>query len=272
MSGPAGTTKVCRICGLDLPLCAFPIRRGVGRNPRPHSYCRECRRKAAAKHYREHGEALKCRRRERQKLAPGKEAATRRLWRRANKEKAAAQHRRWYIKNRGRRSEWARAYRSKNRRALQSWNNRYCSERCRRDPAYLLSKRLRARLRRVLVGRVKHASVTRDLGCSFAALVAYFEGQFLPGMTWENYGRGAGCWGVDHIVPLLASRLVRIQDPLVQRKLCHYTNLRPLWNKDNLARNNGGALLAELSALGYLNSDGSVRFPCDAQQKEKETA
>ncbi len=49
-------------------------------------------------------------------------------------------------------------------------------------------------------------------------------------MSWDKYGQ----WEVDHIVPLSAAKSL---DELV--RLCHFTNLQPLWKRENLAK--GGA-------------------------------
>jgi len=83
-----------------------------------------------------------------------------------------------------------------------------------------------------LRGGVKKASCTMALiGCSLPELRAHLEALFLPGMTWEKYGfRG---WHVDHIRPCASFDLT---DPAQQRACFHYTNLQPLWAKDNLAK------------------------------------
>jgi hypothetical protein len=46
-------------------------------------------------------------------------------------------------------------------------------------------------------------------------------------MTWENYGKYG--WHVDHKIPLFAGK----GDKEEIIKLCHYTNLQPLWHDDN---------------------------------------
>jgi hypothetical protein len=50
-------------------------------------------------------------------------------------------------------------------------------------------------------------------------------------MTWENWSPTG--WHVDHIIPLSSGKT---ESELL--KLNHYTNLKPLWAKDNLAKSN----------------------------------
>jgi len=49
-----------------------------------------------------------------------------------------------------------------------------------------------------------------------------FIAQFLPGTSWKNYGE----WYIDHIFPLVKFDLI---DRNKFVKVCHPTNLQPLW-------------------------------------------
>jgi len=51
-------------------------------------------------------------------------------------------------------------------------------------------------------------------------------------MNWDNYGVYG--WHVDHIKPCF---LFNMNDIDEQKKCFHYTNLQPLWAKDNLVKN-----------------------------------
>jgi hypothetical protein len=63
-------------------------------------------------------------------------------------------------------------------------------------------------------------------GCSFPKLKDHLERQFKRGMTWSNHGK----WHIDHIIPCAAFDLT---DPEQQKQCFHYTNLQPLWAKEN---------------------------------------
>lgn len=53
-------------------------------------------------------------------------------------------------------------------------------------------------------------------------------------MTWDNHGNGKDKWNYDHIIPI---SLFDVKDKRHQRALLHYTNLQPLWHRDNVIKN-----------------------------------
>jgi hypothetical protein len=71
------------------------------------------------------------------------------------------------------------------------------------------------------------------LGCNYSILKQHLEKQFKPGMSWSNYGNKNQGWHVDHIKPCASFDLIKEEE---QRKCFHYTNLQPLWAKDNLKK------------------------------------
>jgi hypothetical protein len=73
-------------------------------------------------------------------------------------------------------------------------------------------------------GYTKKSKTYNILGNDWSTVKKYFELLFQPGMSWNNYGE----WEIDHIIPL--SKAENEYDVI---KLCHYTNLQPLWKLDN---------------------------------------
>ena len=71
---------------------------------------------------------------------------------------------------------------------------------------------------------------TEMLGCSIQKMKSHLQKQFKRGMTWENHGTH---WHVDHIVPLCEFDFT---NPIQSALATHYTNLQPLWAKDNLMK------------------------------------
>ena len=71
------------------------------------------------------------------------------------------------------------------------------------------------------------------LGCSLDDFKLYLENKFQDGMSWNNHAKDG--WHIDHVIPLDAFDLTK---PEEQLKACHYSNLQPLWAKENLQKNN----------------------------------
>lgn len=118
-----------------------------------------------------------------------------------------------------------------NREAFNAYQLQYRLNRYKTDPLYALQMTCRRRILCAMQkGGYKKSTKTENLlGCTFEDFKTYLEGLFLPGMTWEN--RGKFGWHIDHIYPLSAAK-----DAAEMEKLCHYTNMQPLWAKDNHAK------------------------------------
>jgi len=94
-----------------------------------------------------------------------------------------------------------------------------------------MSQNIRRRLRFALKGNSKAAPTMEIIGCTIEELWLHLESKFEPGMTRKNHGSFG--WHVDHKKPCCAFDL----SDLEQQKICfHYSNLQPLWAKDNLEK------------------------------------
>lgn len=152
------------------------------------------------------------------------------------KEKRKAYRKQWGLNNPGYQKEWqkvntdhikqySRIYRKKNQQTI----NEKDRLRRKKNPLYKMAVYLRIRTRRLVKtkGFKKKYKFEEYIGCSKVELKVYIEQKFKSGMSWENYGQ----WHIDHIIPLVSAKTI---DDLY--KLCHYTNLQPLWAKENLKK------------------------------------
>lgn len=105
----------------------------------------------------------------------------------------------------------------------------YSRKRRKKDPSFKILRNLRTRIYLSLRDGNKSASMSDLLGCTVDQLWDHLEGMFQPGMTRSNYGE----WHVDHILPCCKFDLTCD----IEQHICfHYTNLQPLWSRDNLAK------------------------------------
>jgi len=104
------------------------------------------------------------------------------------------------------------------------------------DIEFRITCHLRSRISN-MVSNGKAGSAIKDLGCTVKFLRTHLEDRFYKNsetgemMTWKNYGiRG---WHIDHIKPLASFNL---SDRKQFLEACHYTNLQPLWYKENIRK------------------------------------
>lgn len=97
------------------------------------------------------------------------------------------------------------------------------------DPLYAIKGRIRRRVLSSLKskGLRKNAKTEAMLGCTYEEFKAHIERLFLPGMSWANF---SDCH-IDHVIPLDAAKT---EEDVYS--LSHYTNLRPMWGKDNQSK------------------------------------
>jgi hypothetical protein len=101
------------------------------------------------------------------------------------------------------------------------------------EPHYRMRFRLSVRIWEVIrkQGTIKRSKTLNLLGCSLKEFVSHIEAQFKPGMSWANYGKNG--WWIDHIKPCAKFDL---SDPVQQFQCFHYSNLQPLWWRDNIVK------------------------------------
>ena len=143
-------------------------------------------------------------------------------------------NKRYYINNKQRINKNSREYYQKNKLT----QNKYKKERYHSNLTARVSNVLRRRLGHALKDNQKSGSAVKNLGCTVKQLKEYLESKWLPGMSWDNYGRynpKRKTWHIDHIRPLSKFDLTNEEQ---FKKACHYTNLQPMWAEDNIKKSN----------------------------------
>lgn len=118
------------------------------------------------------------------------------------------------------------------------YHRKYMRDRKKADANFRLISNLRSGIRAFLNGKNKSFHTMDLVGCTATQLWKHLELQFKPGMTRENWGTGWGTkgmqeWHIDHIRPCASFDPSSVVD---QKECWHYTNLQPMWAKDNLRK------------------------------------
>jgi hypothetical protein len=150
-------------------------------------------------------------------------------YRKNNPEKLKEIWKKSRLKNSEKRKIRQKIYCKENRKKL----NEYAVNRRKSNPIHKLSHNIRGRIRDFLKSNnvIKSNKTFGIVGCSPQELKEHLEKQFINGMNWNNYGY----YGrhIDHKIPL---DFGKTKEEIY--KLCHYTNLQPLWQNENLKKTN----------------------------------
>jgi hypothetical protein len=206
--------KECTKCHVLKDICEFGIRKD--RKSGYRSSCKECEKKMSKKWIEKNITYVK----ERNKNYNKK-------YYKNNLDNIKEKNKNYYLTNTVFCKEKMLDFRKKNPNSKKEY------ERNRKliDPTYKLSITIRSRINKLFnSNNVDKKNNTFDIvGCSPIFLKEHIEKKFTEGMSWSN--RGLFGWHIDHIIPLASAKT---EEEVY--KLCHYTNLQPLWAKDNLKK------------------------------------
>jgi hypothetical protein len=120
--------------------------------------------------------------------------------------------------------EYYKKYNIENKDKIREITKRHYHKKLKHDILYRLRASIGSRMRKCLKtqNKLKLGSAVEYLGCDYEQLKKHLELQFTNGMCWTNYGK----WEIDHIIPLSKNGKF------------HYTNLQPLWRRDNQEKSN----------------------------------
>ena len=140
-------------------------------------------------------------------------------------------YKQYKIENKQRYRETNRKWLCENKEARREYARNYKRNRTQSDPLFKLKCNLRRRTNKCFKAKSwnKNTKTQEMLGANYEVAFKHIESQFKNGMSWDNHGD----WHIDHIIPL---SLATTEEEMI--KLCHYTNLQPLWAEDNLIKSN----------------------------------
>ena len=201
-------TKICNCCKIEKNISEYYNSKRFIDNKNPT--CKECNRKRSEKYYYDNINKVK----ERAKIQ--------------RETEDYQKYRKNYLENnREEINRVKKLYKLNNRENILQKKKDYY-QRKKNDPIFALTKRLRQGIYRSIRG-VKLRSSLDILGCTEEKFKIHIENQFTDDMSWDRLNE----IHIDHIIPISSAET--LEDVY---RLNHYTNLQPLWARDNIQKYN----------------------------------
>ena len=136
--------------------------------------------------------------------------------------------------------EVSKAYRTREKKRIMEQKKIYVNKRIKSDPLFRLNRNYRRSCHRALqsIGHKKNNRSLKLLGLeTWQELAKHLQSQFYDHpetgeeMTFDNHGYYG--WHIDHIIPISTATT---EEEMI--KLCHHTNLQPMWAEENRAKSN----------------------------------
>jgi len=166
-------------------------------------------------------------------------------WRRRNKKHIRVYNKNWHKSNHNYHKVWYKDNAEKVKINKKKWciNNpkrvKLIWKRAKKKRLSTIKGRLNNGMSRSISEALKGNKAGRHwetlVSFTLAELIKHLETKFLPGMTWNNYGKHG--WHIDHIIPIAFFIYNKPEDQEFQ--YCwSLDNLQPMWAKDNLTKGN----------------------------------
>ena len=222
--------KICNECNVEKFVNEYHKRKN-GRYG-AFAVCKECRRKIAHKKWENNENNIREKNKEYTKKHKEQKLNTQKKYRENNREKLLEDRKTYYENNKEKESKRVMKYYFENKDYVLKRNVEYIKKRLSEDGYFRLKTYIRNRIRNFLkLKNIDKKNKTFDIvGCTPQQLRKYIEKQFEDGMCWEKMGKHIH---IDHIIPLSSAKT---EEEVY--KLCHYTNLQPLWATENLKKSN----------------------------------
>jgi hypothetical protein len=145
------------------------------------------------------------------------------------RECTSLEYKNFYYKNREDEIQRQVSYQKNNNESVKKGRNNRHQKNYENNTLYKLKVNIRNRVKLFIKSvnfDIKTNNTYNIVGCSPEELKIYIEEQFTEGMSWDNHKHTG--WHIDHITPLSSAKT---EEDVY--KLCHYTNLQPLWCDEN---------------------------------------
>jgi hypothetical protein len=231
--------KICKKCLIEKDICEFSKKSSS--KDGLQKICKNCD-KLKSKEYREKNkEKYKLSQKKTYRKYKNKYLMGSKEYYLSNKETIIKRNKKYYLNNLDSIKLRKKLYWEKNRETQLFKKKEYSKinrknltqkEKDRRDsdPLFRTIRNIRNRINQYLKSKnyIKNNKSFTIVGCSPEFLKEHIEKQFTEGMSWEKMGQYIH---IDHIIPLSSAKT---EEEVL--KLCHYTNLQPLWAEDNLKK------------------------------------
>ncbi len=220
-------SKKCTKCGKEKLLTAFRYRNDTKKH---ETMCKKC----CSEYDKEYNKKNKERRKEYNEKNKDKIKLRNKEYYQNNKEKLKENQKQSKKNNKEKSRQIQKKYRRKNKEKInKSRRDKYNNN---------ITCRLNNNMSGAIYSSLKSQNVSKNrrhwedlVGYTIQELKAHLESLFLPGMTWENYGKYG--WHIDHIIA--KSFFIFTSTDNVEFKYCwSLPNLQPLWAPDNLEKGN----------------------------------
>jgi hypothetical protein len=219
-------TKICSKCTVEKEVCEFGSHNST--KDKLRTSCKQCR-KIEGKIYRKMNIE---KRKETLKNWYDKNPNYNKKYYLNNFEYLNKKNKEWYRLNTEKHREFSKKWEENNKEKMKKYYNDRIKIIRKINPLKTLQFNVRVRIYSILkIKNITKQKKTFDIvGCSPEVLKEYLEQKFTEGMSWELMGKYIH---IDHIIPLSSANT---EEEIY--KLCHYTNLQPLWAEDNLKKSN----------------------------------
>jgi hypothetical protein len=225
-------TKTCSKCGIEKDVSCF--QKNNHNTDRLRGWCRICGRKYVDEHIeekRKYEREHQDKRREYVKIAARKyrQSEKYKLNLEKNKERNKQYQTEYRKTDKFRESQRKSRFKNKGKYKKNNELRREQDyERYHNDLNYNIVRKLRTRFYNAVRRNSKRSSILNLVGCSIEELKIYIESLFKDGMSWDLYFKGE--IHIDHIIPIATFDMTDYEE---QKKCFHWSNLQPLWGKEN---------------------------------------